>query len=77
MHQLNSFLKYGFVIFKDYKSEDMLDENRVVVCNSSGKKVIRMVIVTPCGLFLEGESLVKKLNALANYFDSLQRKEIL
>ena len=44
----------------------MLDDNGVVVRNSGGKKVIRKVIVTPGGSFLEGESLVKKLKSLAN-----------
>ena len=53
----------------------MLDDNGVVIRNSSGKKVIRKVIVTPGGSFLEGEASVKKLKALANYFDSPQRKE--
>ena len=52
----------------------MLDKNGVVIRNSSGKKVIHKVIVTPGGSFLEGEALVKKLKALANYFDSIQRK---
>ena len=58
MHQLNSFLKYGFGICENYKSEDMLDDNGVVIRNSSGKKVIRKVIVTPGGSFIEGEALV-------------------
>ena len=53
----------------------MLDKNEVVIRNSSGNKVIRKVIVTPGGLFLEGEALVNKLKALANYFNSPQRKE--
>ena len=53
----------------------MLDRNGVVIRNSSGKKVIRKVIVTPGGLFLEGEALVNKLKALAKYFASPQRKE--
>ena len=38
----------------------------MVIRNSSGKKVICKVIVTPDGSFLEGEALVKKLKALAN-----------
>ena len=74
MHQFNLCLKYGFGIFKNYRSNDMLDENGVVIRNSSGKKVIRKVIVTPVGSFFEGEALVKKLKALANNFDSPQRK---
>ena len=53
----------------------MLDKNGVVICNSSGDKVIRKVIVTPGGFFLEGEYLVKKLKSLANYYDSPQIKE--
>ena len=53
----------------------MLDKNGVVIGNSSGKKVIRKVIVTPCGYFLEEEALVKKLKALTKYFNSPQRKE--
>ena len=53
----------------------MLDENGVVIHNSSGKKVIRKDIVTPGGLFLEEEALVKQLKELVNYFDSAQRKE--
>ena len=69
MHQLNLCLKYGFVIYDNYRSEDMLDKNGVVIRNSSGKKVIRKVIVTPGGSFLEGESLVSKFKALANYID--------
>ena len=75
MNQLNSCLKYGFGICDNYRSEDMLDNNGVVIHNSSGKKVIRKVIVTPGGSFIEGEALVKKLKALSNYFDSPQRKE--
>ena len=75
MHQLNLCLKYGFGICDKYKSEYMLDNNGVVIRNSSGKKVIWKVIVTPGGSFLEGEALVKKLKALANYFDSPQRRE--
>ena len=75
MHQLNSFLKYGFGICENYRSEDMIDENGVIIRNSSGKKFIRKVIVTPGGSFLEGEALVKKLKALSNYFDSPQGKE--
>ena len=75
MHQLNSFLKYGFGICENYKSEDMIDEIGVVIRNSRGKKVIRKVIVPPGGLFCEGEYLVKKLKSLANYSDSLKRKE--
>ena len=70
MHQLNSCLKYGFGICENYKSEDRLDDNGVVVQNSSGKKVVRKVIVTPGQSFLEGEALVKELKALANYFYS-------
>ena len=61
--------------FEKYKSEDMLDNNGVVIRNSSGKKVIRKVVVTLGGSFLEGEALVKKLKSLTNYFDSPQRKE--
>ena len=53
----------------------MLDENGVVIRNSSGKKFIRKVIVTPGGYFIEGEALVKKVKAMSNYFDSPQRKE--
>ena len=53
----------------------MLDDNGVVIRNSSGKKVTSKVIVTPGGSFLEVEALVKKLKALANKFDSPQRKE--
>ena len=53
----------------------MLDMNGLVIRNLSGKKVIRKVIVTPGGSFIEGENLVKKLKALANYFDLPQRKE--
>ena len=75
MHQLNSCLKYGFGICRNYKSEDMLDENGVVIHNSSGKKFISKVVVTSGGSFIEGEALVKNLKALANYFDSPQRKE--
>ena len=45
----------------------MIDENGVIIRNSSGKKVIRKVIVTPGGSFIEGEALVKKLKALSNY----------
>ena len=41
----------------------------------SEKEVICKVIVTPGGSFLEGEYLVKKLKALANNFESPQRKE--
>ena len=44
----------------------MLDKNGVVICNSSGKKFICKIIVTPGGSFLDGEALVKKLKALAN-----------
>ena len=55
MHQLNLCLKYGFEICENYKSEDMLEENGVVICNSSGKKFIRKFIVTPGDSFLEGE----------------------
>ena len=72
MHHLSLCLKYGFGICENYKSDDVLDDNGVVICNSSGKKVIRKVIVTPCGSFIEGEALEKKLKALANYFDSPQ-----
>ena len=36
IHQLNSCLKYGFRIFENYRSEDMLDENGVVIPNLSG-----------------------------------------
>ena len=53
IYQLNSCLKYGFGICENYKSKDMLDDNGVVISNSSGKKVIRKVIVTPGGSFLE------------------------
>ena len=41
----------------------------------SGNKFICKVIVTPGGSFIEGESLVKKLKSLTNYFDSPQSKE--
>ena len=54
MHQLNSCLKYGFRIFENYRSKDMLYKNGVVIRNLSGKKVIRKFIVTPGGSFLEG-----------------------
>ena len=37
MHQLNLCLKYGLGICKNYKSEDVLDNNGVVIQNSSGK----------------------------------------
>ena len=53
----------------------MLDNNGVVIRNSSGEKVIRKVIVTSSGSFLEGEALVKKLKSLAKYIDPTQRKE--
>ena len=53
MHQLNSCLKYGFRICKNYKSEDMLDKNGVVIHNSSGKEFIRKAVVTPGESFLE------------------------
>ena len=66
MYQLNSCLKYGLGICDSYRSKDMLDKNGVVIRNSSMNKVIRKDIVTPGGLFLGGESLVKKLKALAN-----------
>ena len=46
MHQLNLCLKYGFGICKNYRSEEILDENGVVIRNYSGKKVIRKVVVT-------------------------------
>ena len=75
IQQLNSCLKYGLGICENYRSKDMLDENGVVIRNSSGKKVTRKVIVTPGGSFIEGEALVKRLKALVNYFDSPQRKE--
>ena len=55
----------------------MLDNNGVVICNLSGKKVICKVVVTSGGSFLEGEALVKKLKSLANYFESPQGKELL
>ena len=74
MHQFNSCLKYGFIICKNYRSEDILDDNGVVIRNLSGKKVTRKVIVTPGRSFIEGESLVKKLKALANYFNSPKKK---
>ena len=74
MHQLNSCLNYGFRICDNFRSKDMLDENGVFIRNSSGKKVIRNVILTPGGSFIKGEALVKKLKALANYFDSPQIK---
>ena len=54
MHQLNSCLKYRFGICDNYRIEDMLDNNGVVIRNSSGKKVTCKVIVTPGGLFFEG-----------------------
>ena len=47
----------------------------MVIRNSIGKKVIRKIIVTPGGSFLEREALVKKLKALSNYFDLPQIKE--
>ena len=47
----------------------MLDDNGVVIHKFSGKKVTRKVILTPGGLFIEGEALVNKLKALANYFE--------
>ena len=72
MHHLNLCLKYGFGICDNYKSEDMLDNNGLVIRNSSVKKVIRKFFVTPGQSFLEGEALLKKLKALANYFDSPQ-----
>ena len=75
MHQLNLCLKYGFGICDNYRRKEILDENGVVIRNYSGKKVIRKVIVTPGGSFLEREALAKKLKALANYFDSPQRTE--
>ena len=75
IHQLNSCLKYCFVICENYRSEEMLDNNGVVIRNSSGEKVIRKVIVTSSGSFLEGEALVKKLKSLAKYIDPTQRKE--
>ena len=75
IHQLNSCLKYGFVICKNFRSKDILDENGVATRNWNEKKVIRKVIATPGGLFLELESFVNKLKAVANYFDSSQRKE--
>ena len=74
MHQLNSCLK-GFRFFDNYRSEYILDENGVVIRNSNGKNFTHKVIVTPGGLFLEGESLVKKFKAMPNYFDSPQIKE--
>ena len=49
MHQLHSCLKYGFRICKNYRSEKILDKNGVVIRNSSGKKVICKVVVTPGG----------------------------
>ena len=52
----------------------MIDNNGVVIHNSSGKKVTRKVIVIPGVFFLEGEALIKKLKSLANYFNSPQRK---
>ena len=75
MHQLNSCLKYGFGICDNYWSKDMLDKNGVVIRNLSDKEVTRKVIVTPGGSYIEGEALVKKLKALANYFDSPKIKE--
>ena len=53
MHQLNLCLKYGFGICDNYRSKYMLDDNRVVIRNLSGKKVIRKVIVTEGGSFIE------------------------
>ena len=55
----------------------MLDDNGGVIHNSGGKKVTRKFIVTTGGLFIEGESLAKKLKTLTNYFDSPQRRELL
>ena len=75
MHQLNSFLKYGFGICENYRGEDMIDENGVIIRNLSGNNIIRKDVVTPGRSFLEVEALVKKLKALANYFDSPQGKE--
>ena len=53
----------------------MLDENGVVIRNLSWKNIIHKNIVTPGGSFIEEEALVEKLKALANSFDSPQRKE--
>ena len=53
MYQLNMCLKYGLGICDSYRSKDMLDENGVVICDSSGNKVTCKVIVTPGGPFLE------------------------
>ena len=75
LHQLNSCLKYGFGICDNYRSKDMLDKNVMIIRNSIGKKVNCKVIVTPGGLFLEGEALVNNLKALAKYFDLPQREE--
>ena len=49
MHQLHSCLKYSFGIFKNYRSEDMLDKNGMVIYKYSGKKFTHKVIVTPGG----------------------------
>ena len=46
MHQLNLCLKYGFGIFENYRSKDMLDKIGLAIRNSSGKKVIHKGIVT-------------------------------
>ena len=43
MHQLNSCLKYGFGIFENYRSKDMLDKIGLAIRNSSGKKVMTCI----------------------------------
>ena len=54
MHQFNSCLKYCFEICDNYRSEEMLDDNGVLIRNLSGKKVPLKVIITPGRSFLEG-----------------------
>ena len=49
MDQLNLCLKYGFRLYDNCRSENMLEKNGVVICNFSGNKVTCKVIVTPGG----------------------------
>ena len=42
-------MEYGFSIYDNYRSMDMLDKNGVVIRNLSGKKITHKVIVTPGG----------------------------
>ena len=65
MHQLNYCLKIGIKICNNYRSKGMIDDNGVVICNLSGKKVTRKVIITPGGSCIKGETLVNKLKAPA------------